>query len=59
MYSTDNGAEFFNWPDGGTTLFRGEKNTNGKAATASLAHPLARRHQARHDHQRHRSPMKT
>jgi len=27
MYSTDNGAEFFNWPDGGTTLFRGEKNT--------------------------------
>jgi len=27
MYSTDNGAEFFNWPDGGTTQFRGEKNT--------------------------------
>jgi arylsulfatase A-like enzyme len=27
MYSTDNGAEFFNWPDGGTTMFRGEKNT--------------------------------
>jgi arylsulfatase len=27
MYSTDNGAEFFNWPDGGTPLFRGEKNT--------------------------------
>jgi arylsulfatase len=27
MYSTDNGAEFFNWPDGGTTIFRGEKNT--------------------------------
>jgi arylsulfatase len=27
MYSSDNGAEFFNWPDGGTTLFRGEKNT--------------------------------
>ena len=27
MYATDNGAEFFNWPDGGTTLFRGEKNT--------------------------------
>jgi len=28
MYSTDNGAEFFTWPDGGTTMFRGEKNTN-------------------------------
>ena len=27
MYSSDNGAEFFNWPDGGTTPFRGEKNT--------------------------------
>jgi arylsulfatase len=27
MYSTDNGAEFFNWPDGGTTMLRGEKNT--------------------------------
>jgi arylsulfatase A-like enzyme len=27
MYSSDNGAEFFLWPDGGTTLFRGEKNT--------------------------------
>jgi arylsulfatase len=28
MYSTDNGAEEFSWPDGGTTPFRGEKNTN-------------------------------
>jgi arylsulfatase len=28
MYSTDNGAEAFSWPDGGTTMFRGEKNTN-------------------------------
>jgi arylsulfatase len=28
MYSTDNGAESMSWPDGGTTLFRGEKNTN-------------------------------
>jgi arylsulfatase len=27
MYSTDNGAEAFGWPDGGTTMFRGEKNT--------------------------------
>lgn len=28
MYSTDNGAETFSWPDGGTTPFRGEKNEN-------------------------------
>jgi arylsulfatase A-like enzyme len=28
MYSTDNGAEVMSWPDGGTTIFRGEKNTS-------------------------------
>ena len=28
MYSTDNGAELCTWPDGGSTMFRGEKNTN-------------------------------
>jgi arylsulfatase len=28
MYSTDNGAETMSWPDGGTTPFRSEKNTN-------------------------------
>jgi len=28
IYTTDNGAECFTWPDGGTTMFRGEKNTN-------------------------------
>jgi arylsulfatase len=28
LYSTDNGAECFSWPDGGTTPFRNEKNTN-------------------------------
>jgi len=27
IYSTDNGAEVFSWPDGGTIPFRGEKNT--------------------------------
>ena len=27
MYSSDNGAEIFTWPDGGTTMFRSEKNT--------------------------------
>jgi arylsulfatase len=28
VYTTDNGAEVFTWPDGGTTPFRGEKSTN-------------------------------
>lgn len=27
LYSTDNGAEVFTWPDGGMIPFRGEKNT--------------------------------
>jgi len=27
MYATDNGSESFSWPDGGTTMFHGEKNT--------------------------------
>jgi arylsulfatase A-like enzyme len=27
MYSTDNRAEVFTWPDGGTTMFAGEKAT--------------------------------
>jgi arylsulfatase len=28
IYTSDNGAEVMSWPDGGTTPFRGEKNTN-------------------------------
>jgi arylsulfatase len=28
LWTTDNGAELFSWPDGGTTLFKGEKNTS-------------------------------
>jgi arylsulfatase len=28
IYTTDNGAEVFSWPDGGTVPFRGEKNDN-------------------------------
>jgi arylsulfatase len=28
MWSTDNGAEVMTWPDGGTTPFRSEKDTN-------------------------------
>jgi arylsulfatase A-like enzyme len=32
IYTTDNGAEVFSWPDGGTTPFRGDKNTNWEGA---------------------------
>jgi arylsulfatase A-like enzyme len=32
IYTTDNGAEVFSWPDGGTTPFRGEKATNWEGA---------------------------
>ena len=35
MYSTDNGAETFTWPDGGTTMFRGERTRTGKAVIVS------------------------
>jgi arylsulfatase A-like enzyme len=28
VFTTDNGAEAFSWPDGGTTPFKSEKNTN-------------------------------
>ena len=55
MYSTDNGAETFTWPDGGTTMFRGEKNTNwegGYRVPTVIRWPG--RDQARHSRQRHR-----
>ena len=59
MYSTDNGAEKFTWPDGGTTPFRGEKNDElGRRLPRALRHPLARRHQARHRQQRHLRPRR-
>jgi len=28
VFTSDNGAEVFTWPDGGTTPFRGDKATN-------------------------------
>ena len=55
MYSTDNGAETFTWPDGGTTMFRGEKNTNwegGYRVPTVIRWPG--RDRAGHRRQRHR-----
>jgi arylsulfatase A-like enzyme len=37
MYSTDNGAEELSWPDGGTTPFRGEKDTPSPLARTNGA----------------------
>ena len=49
MYATDNGAEVFSWPDGGTTPFRGEKNENWEGGyRVPSVDALARRDQARH-----------
>ena len=49
MYSTDNGPEEFSWPDGGTSPFRGEKDTNWDAGLARAdLDALAGRDQARH-----------
>jgi arylsulfatase len=49
MYSTDNGAEVMSWPDGGTTPFRGEKDTNFEGGwRVPCAIPMARRNQGGH-----------
>jgi arylsulfatase A-like enzyme len=37
VYTTDNGAKTFSWPDGGTTPFRSEKNTNWESGYRVLA----------------------
>ena len=34
VFTTDNGAESFSFPDGGVTPFRGRRANPGKAATA-------------------------
>ena len=50
IVTTDNGAEAMSWPDGGATLFRGEKNTNWEGRLpCSFRHSLAGSGQARHD----------
>ena len=53
MYSTDNGAEVMSWPDGGTTPFRGEKNTQlGRRLPGSDPDQVAGRDRAGHHLQR-------
>src|SRR5215469_9823280 len=53
VFTSDNGAEVMTWPDGGSTPFRGEKDTNlGRRLASALRHALARCHQSRSGHQR-------
>ncbi len=57
MYSTDNGAETFTWPDGGTTMFKGEKKHQlGRRLPRAVHDQMARHHQTRHHHQQHWRP---
>lgn len=37
VYVSDNGAEVYTWPDGSTTMFRGEKNTQWEGGFRSPA----------------------
>ena len=40
VFTTDNGAEVFTWPDGGMTPFKATKGTITKGASASPASPV-------------------
>ena len=57
VYTSDNGAEVFTWPDGGTTPFKGEKATNWEGGfRVPTCHTLAGCDQARHRDQRYVRP---
>ena len=57
MY-TDNGAEKFSWPDGGTAPFRGEKNSNWEGAYAFLISSAGPASSSPHSLQRHLCPRR-
>ena len=47
IFTTDNGAEVFTWPDGGMTPFRATKGTCTKAASACRASSAGRARSSR------------
>ena len=54
VFSTDNGAEVFTWPDGGMTPFKATKGTrHGGRLPRAVHRPLAGPHQAGHGRERH------
>ena len=54
VFSTDNGAEVFTWPDGGKTPFKGTKGTVIRGRLPRPVHrPLAGQDQAGHGRERH------
>ena len=54
VFTTDNGAEVFTWPDGGMTPFKGTKGTvYGRRLPRAGDHPLAGQGQAGHGRERH------
>ena len=54
VFSTDNGAEVFTWPDGGMTPFKGTKGTVIRRRLPRAVHrPLAGQDQAGHGRERH------
>ena len=54
IFTTDNGAEVFTWPDGGMTPFRATKGTVVRRRLPRAGdHPLAGQDQAGHGGERH------
>ena len=54
VFTTDNGAEVFTWPDGGMTPFKATKGTVMRRRLPRAVHrPLAGPHQAGHGRERH------
>ena len=53
VFTTDNGAEVFTWPDGGMTPFKNTKGTVVRRRLPRAVHrPLAGAHQAGHGSER-------
>ena len=54
IFTTDNGAEVFTWPDGGMTPFKATKGTVvRRRLPRAVHHPLAGQDQAGHGRERH------
>ena len=60
IFTTDNGAEVFTWPDGGMTPFRATKGTSYEGGfRVPCDHSLARQDQAGHRWRTASSPVST